>query len=64
MVLALGCRFKSVQTDFGDGIFRAWHKYGTTHTVFKTGNTSTGKALDFGTPQHTIIMGISQVNYR
>ena len=55
MVLALGHRFEPVQTDFGDGIFRAWHEYGKTPAVFKTVNTGTGTASDFGTPQHNAV---------
>ena len=61
MVLALGHKFEPVQSDFGDGIFRAWHEYGKTPTVFKTGNTGTGTTLDFGTPRHT---AVSQVFHR
>ena len=55
MVLALGRRFEPIQTDFGNGIFRAWHEYGKTPAVFKTGNTGMGTASNFGTLRHTTL---------
>jgi len=64
MVLALGHRFKPVQTDFGDGISRAWHKYGKTCSVFKMGNTGMGAVSNFGTPwYHMYFMGKLQVSF-
>ena len=63
MVLALGHKFKPVQTDFSDGIFRAWHEYKKTPAVFKTGKTGMGAALDFGTPRHTAVSGKLQVSF-